>query len=93
VNVKILVYAIICGVVITLLTGLIETTGNMEVACCGLLTWYGFPLAWLYSVEIVPHYYLWEFDTLKLIFNLIFWTAIIGTALFLTTLTKVRKNG
>ena len=87
-DVKILVYAIICGVVITLLTGLIGTTPPMLVGA----VWYGFPLAWLIRLVVAPEYFPWQVNFISLVIDVIFWAVVIGIILFLVILVKMGKK-
>ena len=84
---KILVYAIIGGVVITLLTGLINTTPPMLVGA----VWYGFPMAWLIRLVVAPEHFPWQVNFINLVIDIIFWAVIIGIILILVILVKMKK--
>lgn len=81
---KIVGLAIIVGLVITLITGIINTTPS------GLLgaTWYGWPFAWR-IVPVVPNpvatYRIWQF-----IGDFIIWFVVAFVILFLAK--KLRKK-
>lgn len=83
--VKLLVSAVIGGIVITLLTGLLENTPEMLVGA----TWYGYPLAWLVRKIIAPQYFPWVVQPLSLIADIIFWAVVVAIILF--AYTKIKK--
>ena len=87
-NVKILVYAIIGGAAITLLTGLINTTPPLLAGA----VWYGFPLAWLIRLVVAPEYFPWQVNFISLVIDIIFWAVIIGIILLLVILVKMGKK-
>jgi hypothetical protein len=87
VNVKIPVYAIVFGVVITLLTGLVNTTPPIIGA-----VWYGFPLAWLVRLVVAPEYFPWQINFTNLIIDIVFWATILGAILFLVIFVKTVKK-
>ena len=84
-NVKVVVSAIVGGVVITLLTGLIPNMPEMLVGA----TWYGYPLAWLSRLVLAPEYFPWRADSFNLAADIVFWVVILGVVLFIAK--KVRK--
>ena len=73
-NVKLLLYAVIGGVIGTLLTGLIVNTPPMLVGA----THYGYPFPWLTRLIIAPQYFPWRVNVLNLIGDIIVWTVIAG---------------
>jgi hypothetical protein len=78
-NAKILFSAIIGGVIITLLTGLIS---NMKAMLVGA-THYGYPFAWLIRLVIAPQYFPCRFNVLFFIADIIIWALIVGIILFI----------
>jgi hypothetical protein len=76
-GVKLFVFAVIGGIVITLLTGLIQNTPTMLVGAI----WYGYPLAWLIRMIIAPQYFPWVLEPPQLIVDIIFWTVIVAVVL------------
>jgi hypothetical protein len=81
---KLLVLAAIGGIVITLLTGLLENTPEMLVGA----VWYGYPLAWLVRMVVAPQYFPWVVRPLRLIADIVFWAVIVAIVLFAYTKTK-----
>ncbi len=67
-----IVVSIAVGVVVALLTGLVEVTPAGLVGA----VWYGFPLPWLYRLIVGPQYNPWSVDWLKLILDVVFWSLI-----------------
>lgn len=84
--VKLLLFAAIAGIVITLLTGLIENTPEMLVGA----VWYGYPLAWLVKMIVAPQYFPWVVRPLRLIADLVFWAVVAAIILFVYA--KVKKK-
>ena len=76
VNVKLLLSAIIGGVVVTLLTGLIPNAMLLGA------THYGYPFAWLFRLVLAPEYYPWRVDALFLIADLLVWIVVARIVLF-----------
>jgi len=83
---KLLIFAIIGGVVITLITGLINNTPGMLVGA----VYYGFPFAWLQMLVIAPQYFPWHVRPLRLVLDIVVWTVIVWVILF--AVSKARKN-
>lgn len=83
---KLLALAAIGGIVITLLTGLVENTPEMLVGA----VWYGYPLAWLVRIVVAPGYNPWVLRQLRLIADIVFWAIIVAILLF--AYTKIRKK-
>jgi len=81
---KLLVLAAIGGIVVTLLTGLLENTPEMLVGA----VWYGYPLAWLVRMVVAPQYFPWVLRPLRLIADLVFWAVIVAIVLLAYTKTK-----
>jgi hypothetical protein len=81
-----LIIAIVVGVVITLVTGLVDHTPS------GLMgaSWYGYPLAWLVQMVVAPQYFPWVVRPLRLIVDLVFWIVIVWIILF--AISKVKKK-
>ncbi len=83
---KLLIFAAVGGIAITLITGLLENTPEMLVGA----VWYGYPLAWLVRMVVAPEYNPWVVRPLRLITDIVFWAAI--TAILLFAYTKMRKK-
>ena len=71
-NVKVLIYSFIGGVIITLLTGLAPV--RMLVGA----THYGYPFSWLTRLVIAPEHFPWRVNALTLIVDIIVWSLVIG---------------
>jgi hypothetical protein len=83
-NMKMLVFSIIGGVVITLLTGLISNTPMLLGA-----THYGYPFAWLIRLILAPEYFPWRINTVNFVVDIIIWAFIVGIILLIVK--KKRK--
>lgn len=68
--------SIVGGVVITLVTGLFQTSQLIGAS------WYGYPLTWLYYRVLAPQYNPWVPSYPNLVVDIIFWTLIIAIILF-----------
>ncbi len=77
-NAKTMIFAVIAGIAIALLTGLIS---NPESGIVGA-THYGYPFRWLIRMVVAPEYFPWRIDFLNLVGNILIWVAITG-AIFL----------
>ena len=85
-SMKNLVLAVIGGVIITLLTGLINNTPEMLVGA----VYYGFPFAWLEMLVIAPQYFPWHVRPVRLILDVIVWAIVVWVVLF--AVSKARKK-
>jgi hypothetical protein len=85
-SIKTLVFAIIGGIVITLLTGLINRTPPMLVGA----VYYGYPFAWLEMLVIAPQYFPWVVRPVRLILDIVVWTIVVWVILFVVS--KIRKK-
>jgi hypothetical protein len=83
---KTVIYSVIGGVVVTLLTGLISNTPAMLVGAMH----YGYPLAWLVRLVLAPEYFPWRVNVPNLVVDLVIWIIIVGMAV--TVLTRRRKR-
>jgi len=83
-SLKILAYAALGGVAITLLTALFENTPEMLVGA----VWFGYPLAWL--VRIVVPGLPYVVRPLRFLVDILFWGVIAGIILF--AYTKIRMK-
>jgi hypothetical protein len=83
---KAVTLAVAGGVVITLLTGLVDNTPE------GLMgaVWYGYPLPWLVMRVLAPQYFPWVLRPLRFIVDIVVWSIVVWVILFL--LSKVRKK-
>ena len=83
---KAVIYSVIGGAVVTLLTGLISNTPAMLVGAMH----YGYPLAWLMRLVLAPEYFPWRINVPNLVVDLVIWIMIVGMAV--TVLTRRRKR-
>ena len=83
---KTVIYSVIGGVVVTLLTGLISNTPSMLVGAMH----YGYPLAWLVRLVLAPEYFPWRVNVPNLVVDLVIWIIIVGMAV--TVLTRRRTK-
>jgi hypothetical protein len=82
---KAVLVAIVGGVVVTLLTGLVE---NMPAMLVGAVH-YGYPLAWLIRLVIALEFNPWRVEYVNLVFDIIVWAVLVLLILF--ALSKRRK--
>lgn len=75
---KTAISAIIGGIIVTLLTGLLVNTPPLMVGA----THYGYPLAWLTRLIIAPEYFPWRVEYGNLIADIIVWSIMVGVLLF-----------
>jgi hypothetical protein len=85
-NVKLTIYSIIGGLVITLLTGLLT---NMPAKLLGA-EHYGYPFAWLIRLVIAPEYFPWRVNILNLIMDIVIWSIIVFIIIF--GVERIRKS-
>ena len=83
---KTVIYSVIGGVVVTLLTGLISNTPAMLVGAMH----YGYPLAWLMRLVLAPEYFPWRVNVPNLVVDLVIWIIIVG--MVVTVLTRRRRT-
>lgn len=83
---KILIFAVIGGIVITLATGLISNTPAMLVGA----VFYGYPLPWLVMLVIAPQYFPWHVRPVRLIIDIVVWAIVVWVILFVVS--KARKK-
>lgn len=83
---KTIILAVIGGVVITLVAGLIDHTPEMLVGAI----YYGYPFAWLEMLVIAPQYFPWLVRPMRLIVDIVVWTVVVWIILFVVS--KVRKK-
>jgi hypothetical protein len=85
-NLKILLFAVVGGVLITLLTGLINHTPEMLVGA----VYYGYPFAWLEMMVVAPQYFPWVVRPVRLVLDIVVWAVVVGVVLFVVF--KARKK-
>ena len=81
---KLPVFAVIGGVIVTLVTGLISNTPPMRAGA----TLFGYPFPWLDRMVLPPQYNPWQVDILNLVADIIAWSIIIGIILFVVARSK-----
>lgn len=77
--------SILGGILVTLSTGLVNSTPPMLVGA----THYGYPFPWLYRLIIAPQYNPWKVDPLNFFADVIVWSVVVALVLF--ALTRARK--
>jgi len=86
---KMLVYAVVVGVVITLVTGLIANTPDCVFTACVVgVVYYGYPFAWLARTAAAPPYSPWLIRLVRLILDIVAWTVVVYIILFALSKTK-----
>jgi hypothetical protein len=84
---KLLIFAAIGGIAITLLTGLFPHTPQMLVGA----VWYGYPLAWLVQQLGNPAYpTVYDLRPLRFVADIVGWAIIVAIVLF--AYTRMRKK-
>ena len=72
--------AIVIGVVITVVTGLLNVTpGGGFVGA----TWYGYPTAWLIYRVLAPQYSPWAFNWGNFAIDVVFWFVVTAAIMWL----------
>jgi len=82
-NAKFVVFSVVGGVVVTLLTGFLTNRVLLGAEH------YGYPLDWLGRLVLAPEYFPWRVNVLNLIVDLAIWTIIAG--IVIAVLTRGRK--
>ena len=85
-NKMIIMFSIIGGIIVTLVTGLILNTPPMLVGA----SHFGYPFPWLIKLIIHPKYFPWRVNILYLVVDIIIWSIIIGVISFIAF--KIRKS-
>lgn len=78
-NTGLVVFSVIGGVVVTLLTGFLANTVLLGAEH------YGYPLAWLVRLVLAPEYFPWRVNVLNLVMDIIVWTLIAGIVIAVLT--------
>jgi hypothetical protein len=78
VDTRSLVIVVLCGIAVTILTGLIYLAPPILLGA----SHYGYPFAWLTRLIIAPEYFPWRVDIVSLVVDVVVWTILIGVALF-----------
>lgn len=76
-KVKIIIFSVIGGMLVTLLTGLLVNTPPMLVGA----VWYGYPFPWLIRLVLSPEYYPWRVNIPFLLADVAIWAVVIGIVL------------
>ena len=74
---KTVVWALVLGIIVTLVTGFVNTTPGIVGA-----TWYGWPMSWLKRLVIAPQYNPWRVTVGSLIVDIAFWFVVCWIILF-----------
>ena len=75
---SIVIFSVVGGVLITLLTGLVSSTPPMLVGAM----WCGYPLAWLFRLVLAPEYFPWRVDVTALLVDIVAWSVVVAVVLF-----------
>jgi hypothetical protein len=81
---KSLVIAVLFGIAVTILTGLIDLTPPMLLGA----SHYGYPFSWLTRLIIAPEYFPWRVRIPELIGDIIVWSIIGGVILLVLKRTR-----
>jgi len=85
-SMKMVIFAVIGGIIITLVTGLFNNTPEMLMGA----VYYGFPFAWLEMMVVAPQYFPWVVRPLRLILDIVIWTVVVWVILF--AVSKAKKK-
>ena len=85
-SMKMVFFAVIGGIIITLVTGLFNNTPEMLMGA----VYYGFPFAWLEMMVVAPQYFPWVVRPLRLILDIVIWTVVVWVILF--AVSKAKKK-
>lgn len=80
-NWKLPVESVVGGVVITLVTGLFNSTPGGLVGA----NWYGYPWFWLTKRVIAPQYFPYFVNWTGLVVDLLFWFIVVWIVLFISS--------
>jgi hypothetical protein len=83
-SMKMIIFAAIGGIIITLATALINNTPEMLMGA----VYYGYPFAWLEMMVVAPQYFPWVVRPLRLILDLVIWTVVVWVILFVVSKAK-----
>jgi hypothetical protein len=72
---RIVIFSVVGGLVITLLTGLVTNTTLLGGE------WYGYPFAWLILRVLSPEYFPWNVEGFWLVVDTVVWAATFGVLL------------
>lgn len=73
-NLVISIESVIGGVIIALLTGVVNSTPGGLVGA----TWYGWPESWLIRMVVAPQYNPWKVQWVGLVVDAIVWIVIVA---------------
>ncbi len=85
-SMKMVIFAVVGGVIVTLVTALFNNTPEMLMGA----VYYGYPFAWLEMMVVAPQYFPWVVRPLRLILDIVIWTVIVWVILF--AVSKVKKK-
>jgi hypothetical protein len=74
---KVIAGAIGGGVLVTLVSGLVNITPSGLVGS----RWYGFPASWISRLVLAPQYNPWRINAVGLAIDLVVWILIVGAIL------------
>jgi hypothetical protein len=80
------IWAVVAGIVIALLTGAVNTTPTGLVGAA----WFGWPVAWMYN--LVTHPPATNLNFLNLVPDVVVWSAIAFAVLYLIGMAGTRKR-
>ena len=78
--------ALVCGIAITIVTGLMPNTPGMLVGAM----WYGYPLAWLIRMVVAPEHFPWKVEIMGLMADIVIWT-LIALVILLVAMRKPKS--
>ncbi|MDE1870515.1 MAG: hypothetical protein KGH71_06095 [Candidatus Micrarchaeota archaeon] len=81
------VKSVVAGAVITLITGLYNSTPSGLVGAA----WYGLPVTWIRKLVVAPQYNPWAVDWTGLVIDLVVWIVVVGVVLYLAN--SMMKKG
>jgi len=90
---RILIFSVVGGLLITLLTGFVPRVPLPPAYTPPMLegaTWYGVPLGWLIRLVLAPAYFPWRVDFFGLVVDIIVWVTIVG--LLLSVSSRMREQ-
>jgi hypothetical protein len=87
-HLKTIIFALIGGVVITLVTGLLDHTPEMLVGA----VYFGYPFAWLEMLVVAPQYFPWVVRPVRLVLDIVVWTIVVWVILFVVFRTRKKPT-
>jgi len=84
-----LLFSVVGGIVITLLTGMMNSTPGQLVGA----TWYGYPTSWIIRMVVAPQYNPWSFQAANFVIDVVVWFVVVAVVLLAAKYAAKPKAG